>query len=140
MPLMPKRAKWRKQQRGTVKGHATRGNKVAYGTVGLQSLEAAWITAAQIEAARVAGTRALSETSGRLFIRIFPHKPISAMPEETRMGKGKGDISYWAAVVRPGTVLFEVGGAPEDVAKKAFNRMSHKLPVRVKMLRRKEAL
>ena len=139
MPLMPKRVKWRKQQRGTVKGHATKGHTVSYGEYGLQSLEAAWITAAQIEAARVAGTRALGESAGRLFIRVFPHKPVTATPEETRMGTGKGDIAYWAAVIRPGTMLFEVGGAPEEIARKAFNRMSHKLQVKVKMLQRKEA-
>ena len=139
MPLMPKRVKWRKQQRGSIRGHATRGYTVSYGNFGLQSLEPGWITAAQIEAARVAATRALAGT-GRLFIRIFPHKPITSLPEETRMGKGKGDIAYWAAVVRPGTVMFEIGGAPVDVVKKAFNRMSHKLPVKVKLLKRKEAL
>lgn len=140
MPLMPKRVRWRKQQRGSVKGHATKGHTVAYGDYGLQSLEAAWITAAQIESARVAATRALHGTGGRLFIRIFPHKPITSTPEETRMGTGKGDIDYWAAVVKPGTILFEVGGASEPAARKALNRMSHKLPVNTKMLKRKEAL
>jgi large subunit ribosomal protein L16 len=136
---MPKRVKWRKQQRGSVKGVATRGRNVSFGMFGLQSLEAAWITAAQIESARVAGTRALGG-AGRLFIRIFPHKPVTSTPEETRMGTGKGDIEYWCAVIKPGTVLFEVDGVAEDVAKSAFNRMSHKLPVRVKLLKRKEAL
>ncbi|MDH3590720.1 MAG: 50S ribosomal protein L16 [Planctomycetota bacterium] len=139
MSLMPKRVRWRKQQRGSIKGNATKGHFVAYGDAGLQSLEPAWITAAQIEAARVAATRALAGT-GRLYIRIFPHKPVTSLPEETRMGKGKGDISYWAAVVKPGTILFEIGGAEENIARKAFNRMSHKLPVKVKMIRRKEAL
>jgi large subunit ribosomal protein L16 len=137
---MPKRVRWRKQQRGTVKGHATKGHTVAYGDFGLQCLEAAWITAAQIESARVAATRALHNTGGRLFIRIFPHKPVTATPEETRMGTGKGDIEYWAAVVKPGTILFEVGGAAEPAARKALNRMSHKLPVKTKMLKRKESL
>jgi len=140
MPLMPKRVKWRKHQRGSIGGNATRGNRVSYGNFGLQSLGRGWITAAQIEAARVAGTRALGASGGRLYIRIFPHKPITATPEETRMGTGKGDIAYWTAVIRPGTVLFEIGAAPEEVAKKAFNRMSHKLPVKVKMLKRREAL
>lgn len=140
MPLMPKRVRWRKQQRGTVKGPATKGHTVAYGDYGLQSLEAAWITAAQIESARVAATRALHNTGGRLFIRVFPHKPVTATPEETRMGTGKGDIEYWAAVVKPGTILFEVGGAGEPAARKALNRMSHKLPVKTKMLKRKESL
>lgn len=140
MPLMPKRVRWRKQQRGRVGGKATRGHFVAYGEYGAQALEAGWITAAQIEAARVAGTRALHGTGGKLFIRVFPHKPVSGQPEETRMGKGKGDIDYWAAVVRAGTVLFEVGGAPEEAAKKALNRISHKLPLNVKLLRRRHAL
>ena len=140
MPLMPKRVRWRKQQRGTVKGKAFKGNTIAYGEYGCQSLEAGWLTAQQIEAARVAGTRALHGTGGRLFIRVFPHKPVTSMPEETRMGKGKGDISYWAAVVKPGTVIFEVGDAEELEAKKALNRISHKLPVKVKMLKRKKAL
>lgn len=140
MPLMPKRVKWRKQQRGHIKGVATRGSRVAYGQFGLQSLDRGWITASQIEAARVAGTRALHGSTGRLYIRVFPHKPVTATPEETRMGTGKGDISYWTAVVRPGTILFEVGGTTEDVARKAFNRMSHKLPMKTKMLKRREAL
>ncbi len=140
MALMPKRVRWRKQQRGTIKGNATKGHTVAYGDYGLQALEPTWITAAQIESSRVAATRALAGR-GRLFIRIFPHKPVTSLPEETRMGKGKGDISYWAAVVKPGTVLFEIGGcSDEEVVKKAFNRMSHKLPIKVKLLRRKEAL
>jgi large subunit ribosomal protein L16 len=137
---MPKRIRWRKHQRGSIRGSANKGHTVAYGEYGVQSLGAAWITAAQIEAARVAATRALHGSGGRLYIRIFPHKPITATPEETRMGTGKGDIDYWAAVVKPGTVLFEVGGAEEEVAKKALNRISHKLPVKVKMLRRRRAL
>ena len=140
MPLMPKRVKWRKQQRGSIGAVATRGHTVAYGSHGLQSLERGWVTAAQIEAARVSGTRALHGSAGRLYIRVFPHKPITATAEETRMGTGKGDIAYWAAVVRPGTILFEIGGAPDEVARKAFNRMSHKLPVKTKLLRRREAL
>jgi large subunit ribosomal protein L16 len=137
---MPKRIRWRKHQRGSIRGTANKGHTIAYGEYGVQSLSAAWITAAQIEAARVAATRALHGTGGRLFIRIFPHKPVTATPEETRMGTGKGDIDYWAAVVKPGTVLFEVGGAEEEDAKKALNRISHKLPVKVKLLRRRRAL
>ncbi len=140
MSLMPKRVRWRKQQRGSVKGHASKGHTVAYGDYGIQSLQAGWITAAQIEAARVTATRALHGTGGRLFIRVFPHKPVTSLPEETRMGKGKGDIAYWAAVVKPGTVMFEVGGAAEPDARKALNRISHKLPVRVKMLTRRQIL
>ncbi|MCZ6574614.1 MAG: 50S ribosomal protein L16 [Planctomycetota bacterium] len=139
MALMPKRVRWRKQQRGSIRGIATRGNTVAFGDWGIQSLEAAWLTAAQIEAARVAGTRRLG-TVGKLFIRIFPHKPVTATPAETRMGTGKGEPSYWAAVVRPGTVLFEVGGVPADVAKLALNRISHKLPIRCKLLARRHEL
>ena len=140
MPLMPKRVKWRKQQRGSIGAVATRGHTVAYGSHGLQSLERGWVTAAQIEAARVSGTRALHGSAGRLYIRVFPHKPITATAEETRMGTGKGDIAYWAAVVKPGTILFEVGGTDEPVARKALNRISHKLPVRVQMLHRKHSL
>ncbi len=140
MSLMPKRVRWRKQQRGRVKGHASKGHTIAYGEYGVQALQPGWITAAQIEAARVAATRALHGTGGRLFIRVFPHKPVTSLPEETRMGKGKGDIAYWAAVVKPGTVIFEVGGAPEEDARKALNRISHKLPVRVKLLERKHVL
>ena len=140
MSLMPKRVRWRKQQRGRVKGNATKGHTIAYGEFGVQALQPGWITAAQIEAARVAATRALHGTGGRLFIRVFPHKPVTSLPEETRMGKGKGDIAYWAAVVKPGTVIFEVGGASEPDARKALNRISHKLPVKVKMLTRRQVL
>jgi len=140
MSLMPKRTRWRKQQRGTARGHATRGHTVAYGDYGVQSLQAAWITANQIEAARVAATRALAGSAGRLFIRIFPHKPVTSTPEETRMGTGKGDVDYWAAVVKPGTVLFEVGGTDLTTARRALNRISHKLPVKVKLLQRRAAL
>ncbi len=139
MALMPKRVRWRKQQRGSIRGIATRGNTVAFGDWGIQSLEAAWLTAAQIESARVAATRRIG-TVGKLFIRIFPHKPVTATPAETRMGTGKGEPSYWAAVVRPGTVLFEVGGVPADVAKLALNRISHKLPIRCKLLARRHEL
>jgi len=137
---MPKRVKWRKQQRGSVRGNANKGNYVAYGEYGVQSLEAGWITAAQIEASRVAATRALAGSGAKLFIRIFPHKPVTSTPEETRMGKGKGDINYWCAVVKPGTVLFEVGGVDEERAKKALNRIAHKVPVNVKMLKRRPVL
>ena len=139
MALMPKRVRWRKQQRGSIRGIATRGNTVAFGDYGIQSLESAWLTAAQIESARVAGTRRIG-TVGKLIIRIFPHKPVTATPAETRMGTGKGEPSYWAAVVRPGTVLFEVGGVPADVAKLALNRISHKLPIRCKLLARRHEL
>jgi len=137
---MPKRVKYRKQQRGSVKGHATKGHYIAYGDYGVQSLEAGWITAAQIEASRIAATRALAGSGAKLFIRVFPHKPVTSTPEETRMGKGKGDVSYRCAVVKPGTVLFEVGGTDELTAKKALNRIAHKIPVNVKMLKRRPVL
>jgi len=137
---MPKRVKYRKHQRGSVKGNANKGHYIAYGDYGVQSLEAGWITAAQIEASRIAATRALAGTGAKLFIRLFPHKPVTSAPEETRLGKGNGDINYWAAVVKPGTVLFEVGGTDELTAKKALNRIAHKVPVNVKMLKRRPVL
>jgi len=133
---MPKRVKHRKQQRGSAKGVATRGNYVVYGDYGLQSLDPGWITAQQIEAGRVAATHFL-HGEGRVYIRIFPDKPVSAQPAETRMGKGKGEPNYWCAVVRPGTILYEVGGLPEDVAKQALNRIAHKLPVKVRFVGRR---
>ena len=135
MPLMPKRVKHRKQQRGRAKGNATRGNFVVFGDYGIQTLDLGWISAQQIEAGRVAATHFL-HGEGRIFVRIFPDKPISAQPAETRMGKGKGEPEYYAAVVRPGKVLYEVGGVPEDIAKQAMNRISHKLPVRCRFVLR----
>lgn len=136
MSLMPKRVKWRKQQRGRIRGTASRGREVSFGEFGVQSLELGWITANQIEAARVAATRVLG-TQGRLYLRIFPHKSVTATAEETRMGTGKGEVAYWCAVVKPGTVLFEVAGVPEDTAKSALNRLAHKLPIKVKLLKRR---
>ncbi len=136
MPLMPKRVKYRKSQRGRVRGEASRGNFVAFGEYGLQALEPAWLTARQIEAARVAATHFLHR-EGKLFMRIFPTKPVSAKPLETRMGKGKGETEYWAAVIKPGMVLYELGGVPEDVAKQAFNRAARKLPVRTRFVLRR---
>lgn len=135
MALMPKRVKHRKQQRGRAKGNATRGNYVALGDFGLQSLEPGWISARQIEAGRVAATHFL-HGEGRVYIRIFPDKPISSKPAETRMGKGKGEPDYYAAVVRPGTVLYEIAGVPEDIAKLALTRIAHKLPVKVRLAHR----
>jgi large subunit ribosomal protein L16 len=135
MAMQPKRSKFRKVHRGKVRGRATRANKVSFGDFGLQSLDAAWISGRQIEAGRVAINRAL-DGQGKVWIRIFPHKPISGKPAETRMGKGKGDIEFWAAVVKPGSVLFEVGGIPEDKAKLAFKRAAHKMPIKVKLIRR----
>ena len=135
MALMPKRSKYRKSFRGRIKGFATRGNRVSFGEYGLQALDAGWITGRQIEAGRVAANRATGGAA-KIWIRIFPHKPISAKPAETRMGKGKGDVDYWAAVVKPGTILYELGGIPEEKAKLAFKRVAHKMPIKVRMVRR----
>ena len=133
--LMPKRVKRRKQMRGNLKGKAHRGNFVAYGEYGLQSLDAKWITANQIEAARIAMTRYIRR-GGKVWIKIFPDKPITAKPAETRMGSGKGSPEYWVAVVKPGRVLFEIAGVPEETAKEALRLASHKLPVRTKVIKR----
>lgn len=135
MALLPKRYKWRKVQRGIVKGNATRGNFVAFGDAGLQTLEPGWITARQIEAARIAISRTVGK-AGKYWIRVFPHKPVSAKPLETRMGKGKGEPDYWCAVVRPGTVMFEVGGVPLTIARAAMNKAANKMPVRCRMIER----
>ena len=136
MPLMPKRVKYRKSQRGRVRGKATRGNYVAFGEFGLQSLEPGWITARQLEAGRVAATHFLHR-EGKLYLRVFPHKPISSKPLETRMGKGKGETSHWVAVVKPGTVVYELGGVPEDIARQALNRAARKMPVRMRFITRR---
>jgi large subunit ribosomal protein L16 len=133
--LMPKRTKWRKQMRGRIRGEATRGNEVAFGEFGLQSLEPAWLSARVIEAGRVAASRSAPE--GKLWIRVFPHKSVSKKAAETRMGTGKGDVEFWAAVIKPGTILYELDGVTEDVAKLAFNRVAHKLPMRVRLVRRR---
>jgi large subunit ribosomal protein L16 len=134
--LAPKRIKWRKQQKGRVRGKANRGNSVAFGQYGLQSLERAWITARQIEAARVAMTRHIKR-GGKVFIRVFPDKPVSKKPAETRMGKGKGNPEAWVAPVKPGRVMFELEGVPEDVARRAMELASAKLPVKTRFLTRK---
>ncbi len=139
MPLMPKRVKFRKSQRGKMKGNATRGNTVAFGDYGLQSLEAAWVEARQIEAGRVTLSHQL-HGEGRWWIRIFPHKPVSAKPLETRMGKGKGEPEFWVAVVKPGTVLFEVGGVDETTAKRALARVAHKMPIKCRLISRRMAV
>src|SRR5689334_10562768 len=139
MPLMPKRVKFRKSQRGKMKGNATRGNTVAFGEYGLMSLESGWVTARQIEAARVAASHFLHR-EGRLFIRIFPHKPVSSKPLETRMGKGKGEPEFWVAIVKPGTVMFEVTGVDEVTAKKCLARVAHKMSVQTKFLARRKAV
>ncbi|MCF7974678.1 MAG: 50S ribosomal protein L16 [Phycisphaerae bacterium] len=139
MAMMPKRVKYRKSQRGKMKGNAQRCNYVAYGEFGLQVLEPHWISARHIEAGRVAATHFLKR-EGKIYIRIFPHKPISSKPLETRMGKGKGDTDFWAACVRPGQVCFEIGGVPEDMAKQALARVAHKMPVRCRFVRRRHSL
>lgn len=135
MAYMPKRIRHRKVMRGRIKGFAQRGNRVVFGDFGLQSLDAGWITGRQLEAGRVAANRATGGQA-KVWIRAFPDKPISGKPAETRMGKGKGDIDYWAAVVRPGTILFELGNVPEEKAKLAFKRIAHKMPIKVRMVRR----
>ena len=135
MALMPKRIKHRKQQRRRIHGNATRGNTVAFGDFGLQSLWPGWVTARQIEAGRVAATHFLHR-EGRVYIRIFPDKPVSAKPLETRMGKGKGETKDWVAVVKPGTVLFEISGVDENTAREALRRVAMKMPVRCRMLQR----
>ena len=131
--LLPKRVKHRKQHRGRMTGEATRGNKVTYGQFGLQATEPAWITAAQIEAARVAMTRYIKR-GGKVWIKIFPDKPVTAKPAETRMGSGKGTLEYWVAVVKPGRVMFEISGVAEDVAKEALRLATHKLPCKCKIV------
>jgi len=136
---MPKRVKWRKAQKGRIRGNALRGNTVAYGDYGLQSTQPGRISSRHIEAGRVAATHYLHR-EGRVYIRIFPSKPISAKPLETRMGKGKGEVAVWAAVVKPGTVMFEIGGVGEEVAKAALLRVAHKLPVRTRFLARKAVI
>ena len=129
--LLPKRVKYRKQQRGRMKGVATRGNKVAYGEFGLQALQCGWITSQQIEAARIAMTRYIKR-GGQVWIKIFPDKPITEKPAETRMGSGKGSPEYWVAVVKPGRVMFEMDGISEDQAREAMRLASHKLPIKCK--------
>ena len=133
--LMPKRVKHRKMHRGRIRGIACKGNTVAFGEFGLQSLEPGWITARNIEAGRVACSRNAPEA--KMWIRIFPQKSVTSRPLETRQGKGKGDIDFWCAVVKPGTVLYELGDCSEAVAKKAFNRVAHKMPVKVRMIRKR---
>ena len=133
--LMPKRTKWRKQQRGKIRGDATRGNEVAFDEFALQALEPGWLSARVIEAGRVAASRNAPEA--KLWIRVFPHKPITKKPAETRMGTGKGDVEFWAAAIRPGTILYELDGVTEEAAKRAFNRVAHKLPIKVRLVRRR---
>lgn len=136
MALMPNRVKYRKTQRGKIRGKATRGNRVSFGDFGLQALDPGWIDARQIEAGRVAAVRTAPDA--RVWIRIFPHKPVTGRPAETRMGTGKGEVEFWCAVVKPGTMLYEIGGCTEQAARAAFNRVAHKMPVRVRFVRRLE--
>ena len=133
--LMPKRVKWRKMHRGRIRGIAARGNTVVFGDFGLQALEPGWVSARTIEAGRIAATRNAPEA--KIWIRIFPQKSVTSRPAETRQGKGKGDIDHWTAVVKPGTVMFEIGGVTEAQARMAFNRVAHKLPVKVRMVHRR---
>ena len=139
MALMPKRVKYRKSQRGTMKGNASRANYVAFGEYGIQALENSWIAGKHIEAGRVAATHYLHR-EGKVYVRIFPYKPISGKPLETRMGKGKGETEYWVARVRPGTIMFEIGGVTEDLAKQALVRVAHKMPIRCRFIKRRHSL
>lgn len=136
MALMPKRVKHRKEQRGRIKGDATRGNTVAFGEFGLQSTQAGHIRATTIEACRIAANQYI-RGEGRLYIRIFPNKPKTARPLETRMGTGKGEPDHWVAVVKPGTVMFEIAGASKDAARECFNRVAHKLPIACRLVERR---
>ena len=135
--LIPKRVKYRKQQRGRLKGKALRGNKVTNGEFGLQALEPSWITSNQLEAARIALTRYIKR-GGNVYIKIFPHKPVTEKPAETRMGSGKGSPEYWVAVVKPGRVLFEIAGVPEATAKEALRLAAHKLPIKCRFIAREQ--
>ncbi|MBE7030009.1 MAG: 50S ribosomal protein L16 [Ruminococcaceae bacterium] len=134
--LLPKRVKYRRVMRGRLKGEASRGNKIAYGDYAIQALEPAWITSNQIEAARVAMTRYIKR-GGHVWIKIFPDKPITEKPAETRMGSGKGSPEYWVAVVKPGRILFELGDVDESIAREAMRLAQHKLPIKTKFITRK---
>jgi large subunit ribosomal protein L16 len=136
MAMMPKRVKHRKAQRGRIKGNATRGNRVVLGDYGLQSLDGGWLKAQTIEAGRIAAQQYI-RGEGRLYIRVFPHRSITSRPLETRMGKGKGEPAAWVATIRPGTILYELGGVTEQQAKMCFARLAHKLPLTVRMVKRR---
>ena len=137
--LMPKRVKYRRVHRGRMTGKATRGNTITYGQFGLQATEPGWITSNQIEAASIAMTR-YTRRGGQVWIKIFPDKPVTKKPAETRMGSGKGSPEFWVAVVKPGRVMFEIAGVPEETAKEALRLASHKLPIKTKILRREDAV
>jgi large subunit ribosomal protein L16 len=139
MPLMPKRVKFRKTQRGKIKGKASRGNAVSHGDFGLQSLDGGWLSAEAIEAGRITAAHAV-RGEGRLYIRVFPHKSVTAIPAETRMGKGKGEPEYWAAVIKPGMVLFEIGGLPEAAARDVLAKVAYKMPFRCRFVTRRPSV
>jgi large subunit ribosomal protein L16 len=139
MPMMPKRVKYRKTQKGRIKGNATRGNFVAFGEYGLQVLEPGKISAQTLEAGRIVASQSV-KGGGRLYIRVFPHKSVTAIPAETRMGKGKGEVEYWAAVVKPGTIIYELSGITEDVARAALARIAYKLPMACRFVTRRPTL
>jgi large subunit ribosomal protein L16 len=136
---MPKRVKYRKMQRGRIRGRAQGGNLVEFGEFGLQTLGKGYVTARQIEAGRVAASHYMGG-EGRIWVRIFPWKPMSAKPAEVRMGTGKGDVEYWCAPVKPGAILYEIGGLPEEVCRATMNRIAHKLPVPVRLVRRRHKI
>lgn len=136
MAMMPKRVKHRKSQRGRIKGNATRGNRVVFGEFGLQALQGGWIKAATIEAGRIAAQQYI-RGEGRLYIRMFPHKSVTSTPLETRMGKGKGEPDFWAATVKPGTVMYELSGVSEQQARVCFARLAHKMPIPVRFVKRR---
>jgi large subunit ribosomal protein L16 len=138
MALMPKRVKHRKNQRGRIKGNATRGNRVVFGDYGLQATQGGWVKATTIEAGRIAAQQYI-RGEGRLYVRVFPHKSVSSKPLEVRMGTGKGEPDYWVAVVKPGTVLYELAGVTEEQARICLARLAHKMPIRVRFVRRRAA-
>ena len=139
MALMPRRVKYRKSHRGRIRGRATRSNTVEFGEFGLQSLDAGQINAKTIEAGRIVASQFV-RGEGRVYIRIFPHSSRTSRPPETRMGKGKGEPQYWVAVVKPGTILYEISGIPEETARACFARIAHKMPVRCRMVKRRPTL
>ena len=139
MALMPKRVKYRKEQRGRNRGRAGRGNTVACGEYGLQSLENASVTSDTIEAGRIAASHYI-QGEGKIYIRVFPHKPVTTTPAETRMGKGKGEPEFWVAVVKPGTILYELGGVPEDGARRCLSLVAHTMPIRCRFVMRHTGL
>jgi large subunit ribosomal protein L16 len=137
--MMPKRVKYRKTQKGRVKGNATRGNYLAFGDFGLQVLEGGKISAQTLEAGRIVASQSV-KGGGRLYIRVFPHKSVTSIPAETRMGKGKGEVEYWAAVVKPGTIIYELAGINEDVARRALARIAYKIPMACRFVTRRPTL